>query len=123
MNRDIANLEKEKTVKNFNDTKQVYWIVAGEINPGQEATFRAICARLVELTQTEPGALNYEWSIAENSRSFHIYERYADSEAAKFHRAQVGEMLRELYAATALKSLTLYGNPSVRKFIPSTPST
>lgn len=43
--------------------------------------------------------------------------------AAKFHRAQVGEMLKELYAATALKSLTLYGNPSVGKFIPSTPST
>ena len=43
--------------------------------------------------------------------------------AAKFHRAQAGEMLKELYAATALKSLTLYGNPSVRKFIPSTPST
>jgi len=43
--------------------------------------------------------------------------------AAKFHRAQVDEMLKELYAATALKSLTLYGNPSVRKFIPSTPST
>ena len=34
--------------------------------------------------------------------------------AAKFHRAQVGEMLKELYVATALKSLTLYGNPSVR---------
>jgi hypothetical protein len=30
-------------------------------------------------------------------------------------------MLKELYVATALKSLTLYGNPSVRKFIPSTP--
>ena len=81
---------------NFNDTKQVYWIVAGEINPGQEATFRAISARLVELTQTEPGAPNCEWSIAEHSRSFHISERYADSEAARFHRAQVGEMLKEL---------------------------
>ena len=108
---------------NFNDTKQVYWIVAGEINPGQEATFRAISERLVELTQTEPEALNCEWSIAEHTRSFHISERYADSEAAKFHRAQVGEMLKELYAATALKLLTRYGNPSVRKFIPSTPST
>jgi quinol monooxygenase YgiN len=107
-----ASLEKEKTMTNFNDTKQVYWIVAGEINPGQEAIFRAICARLVELTQAEPGALNYEWSIAEDNRTFHICERYADSEAAKFHRANVGEMLKELYAVTALKSLTLYGNPS-----------
>jgi len=97
---------------NFNDTKQVYWIVAGEINPGQEATFRTICARLIELTQTEPGALNYEWSIAGDNRTFHIYERYADSEAAKFHRANVGEMLKQLYTVTTLKSLTLYGNPS-----------
>ena len=46
-----------------------------------------------------------------------------DRDIRKFHRTQVDEMLKELYAATALKSLTLYGNPSVRKFIPSTPST
>ena len=110
-------------MRSFSESKQVYWIITGEINSGQEDAFRAICARMVESTQAEPGALNYEWSIAENSRTFHIYERYADSEAVKFHRAQVGEMLKELYAATALKSLTLYGNPSVRKFIPSTPST
>lgn len=96
----------------FNDTKQVCLIVAGEINPGQEANFRAVCERLVELTRGEPGALNYEWSIAEDNRTFHIYERYADSEATKFHRANVGEMLKELYAVTTLKSLTLYGNPS-----------
>jgi (4S)-4-hydroxy-5-phosphonooxypentane-2,3-dione isomerase len=96
----------------FNETKQVYWIITGEINLGQEADFRAICARLVESTKTEPGALNYEWSIAEDSRTFHIYERYADSEAVKFHRGNVGEMLKELYAIATLKSFTLYGGPS-----------
>ena len=97
---------------NFNETKQVYWVIMGEINPGQEAAFAAICARMVESTKAEPGALNYEWSIAENSRTFHIYERYADSEAVKFHRTQVGELLKELYALVALKTFTLYGNPS-----------
>lgn len=103
---------KGETMTKFNETKEVYWIIMGEINPSQEAAFRTICAQLVELTQTEPGALNYEWSIAENSRTFHIYERYVDSEAVKFHRTQVGEMLKELYAVTTLKSFTLYGNPS-----------
>ncbi len=96
----------------FSETKQVYWIITGEINPGQEAVFRAVCARLVELTKAEPGALNYEWSIAEDGRAFHIYERYADSEAVKFHRGNVGEMLKELYAVATLRSFTLYGGPS-----------
>jgi quinol monooxygenase YgiN len=107
-----ANLEKETSMTNFNNTQQVYWIITGEINLSQEIAFRAICTRLVESTKAEPGALNYEWSIAENSRTFHIYERYADSEAVKFHRSQVGEMLKELYAVTTLKLLTLYGSPS-----------
>ncbi len=96
----------------FSETKQVYWIITGEINPGQEAAFSAICARLVESTKAEPGALNYEWSIAENSRAFHIYERYVDSAAVMFHRANVGEMLKELYAVATAKSFTLYGSPS-----------
>jgi quinol monooxygenase YgiN len=108
----VENLEKEKTMRSFKESKQVYWIITGEINPGQEDAFRAICARLVESTQAEPGALNYEWSIAEDSRVFHIYERYVDSEAVKFHRAQVGEMLKELYAVVTLKSFTLYGGAS-----------
>jgi autoinducer 2-degrading protein len=95
----------------FNETKQVYWMITGEINPGQEAAFSAICARLVESTKAEPGALNYEWSIAEDRRTFHIFERYADSEAVKFHRGQLGEMLKELYAVVSLKSFTLYGGP------------
>ncbi len=97
---------------NFGDTRQVYWIITGEINPGQEAAFRAICARLVESTKAEPGALNYEWSIAEGSRTFHIYERYVDSEAVKFHRANASEILKELYAVATPKSFTLYGAPS-----------
>jgi quinol monooxygenase YgiN len=96
----------------FNETRQVYWIITGEINRGQEAAFRVICARLVESTKAEPRALNYEWSIAENGRLFHIYERYTDSEAVKFHRGQAGEMLKELYAVVSLKSFTLYGGPS-----------
>ena len=97
---------------NFRETKHVYWIITGEINPGQEAVFSAVCARLVEMARAEPGALSYEWSIAENSRTFHIYERYADSEAVKFHRANVGEVLKELYAVVTAKTFTLYGSPS-----------
>ena len=96
----------------FNETGQVYWIITGEINAGQEAAFREVCGRLVEMTKAEAGALNYEWSVAEDGRTFHIYERYVDSEAVKFHRGNVGEMLKELYAAAVPKSFTLYGGAS-----------
>jgi len=112
MDRYIANFEMEKTLTAFNESKQVYWIITGEINPGRNAAFRAISNCLVETTKTEPGALNYEWSIAENGQTFHIYERYADSEAARFHREHVSNVLKELYAVATFNSFTLYGAPS-----------
>jgi quinol monooxygenase YgiN len=97
---------------NLGETEQVYWIVTGTINPGQEAAFRAIRARLVESTQDEPGALNYEWSIAPDGRTFHIFERYADSGAVMLHRERSGPLVKELYALATRKSFTVYGNPS-----------
>ena len=96
----------------FNDTEQVYWVVTGTINPGQEAAFRAVSAQLVESTRAEPGALAYEWSIGPDGRTFHIFERYADSGAVVLHRERSGPLVKELYALATRKSFTLYGNPS-----------
>ncbi|HVW20969.1 MAG TPA: antibiotic biosynthesis monooxygenase [Opitutaceae bacterium] len=96
----------------FNETEQVYWIVSGTIHDGQEAAFRAISARLVESTRAEPGALNYEWSVAADGRTFHIFERYADSGAVVVHRERSGELVKQLYSIATRKSFVLYGNPS-----------
>jgi quinol monooxygenase YgiN len=99
-------------MKNFRETEQVYWIVAGTIHPGQEAAFRAISARLVESTRAEPGTLAYEWSVSADGRTFHILERYADSAAVALHRERSADLVKELYAVATRESFTLYGNPS-----------
>ncbi len=96
----------------FTEDQQVYWIAQGTLKPGQESAFRALSAKMVQSTKAEPGALHYEWSISEDGRSFHIFERYADSEAVKIHRERAGEMVKELFTLADRGAFTLYGNPT-----------
>jgi quinol monooxygenase YgiN len=97
----------------FSEDKQVYWIAHGTIKPGQESAFRTLCAKMVESTKAQAGALHYEWSISEDGTYFHIFERYAGSEAVKVHREQSAKLVKLLFTTIAdLKTFTLYGNPT-----------
>jgi hypothetical protein len=57
--------------------------------------------------------LNYEWSITEDSQSFHIYERYADSAATMRHLGTFREKFEErLVAAVEPTRFVVYGTPN-----------
>jgi hypothetical protein len=61
----------------------------------------------------EPGTLNYEWSISEDSKNCHIFERYADSAAALIHLGTFGEKYAErLMAAVDMTRSVVYGDPN-----------
>lgn len=71
--------------------KHVTWTVQGQIKEGKYDEFLLVMARLVTLAKSEAGTLMYEWTVSEDKRSVHIYERYQDEDAAKAHLAGWGE--------------------------------
>jgi quinol monooxygenase YgiN len=83
------------------------------IRPGQLDAFKALMHNMVEATKAnEPGALNYEWFISEDSTMCHIYERYADSAAVMAHMGNFAAFAGRWEAAVEMKGATAYGAPS-----------
>lgn len=90
----------------------LYWVLKASINEGQLDTLKILTKDLIKLTQTEPGALAYEWSISEDQKNLHIYERYVDCDAALEHLANVGEFLPKLMQLITPTTLECYGPAS-----------
>ncbi len=92
----------------------VCWMLELEMNEGRESDVRSLMKEMVDATKAnEPGTLDYEWSFSADGRRCHLWERYADSQAALTHMGTFGET----YAARFLDvmkpvRLVLYGSPS-----------
>jgi len=97
----------------------VYWIIEAEVNDGKLDELKSLMAEMSDATfSDEPGALNYEWSLSEDEKVVHIFERYTDSAATMIHMANFGAKFGARFMG-ALKptKCTLYGAPDdqVRK--------
>ena len=104
----------------------IFWILEADIKTGQLDALKALMREMVEGTQRdEPGALAYEWCIADDGTSVHLYERYADPDAAMVHRRNFAEKYRERFlTCLTITNMTLYGNltSEIRAaFAPSNP--
>ncbi len=69
---------------------------------------------MIEATfEQEPGAINYEWFIDEDTGSCHIYERYSDSDAVMVHLENFGEKFAERFLEYMTPGrFAVYGKPS-----------
>ena len=92
----------------------VFWILQADINAGQLDKLKALMREMVEGTQRdEPGALNYEWCIADDGKSLHLYERYADPDAVMVHRGNFAQKYAARFSTClTVTKMTMYGNPS-----------
>jgi quinol monooxygenase YgiN len=92
----------------------VYWVIELSINVGQEDAFKHLMEEMVASTKkNEPGTTIYEWTIREDARSVHIFERYVDSAAALTHIATFGSTFANRFLACVKPTrLALYGRPS-----------
>lgn len=91
-------------------TNNIYWILKANIGEGNLAALKELAAKFCHMTQEEPGVVAYEWSVSEDGKVLHIYERYADSDAGLAHLANVGPSLPELMALVTPVSIECYGN-------------
>jgi len=93
----------------------VYWSLDLAINEGQLDAFKALMGEMVEGTLQEEGALAYEWAISEDGKAVHIFERYADSDAALTHLGTFGAKYAERFLVCVSPTrLVVYGNPDNR---------
>ncbi len=95
-------------------SNNVFWILEATINAGQLDNLKALMSEMVAGTMgEEPGALIYEWFIADDGKTLQLHERYADSEAAMIHRANFGQKYAQRFSTyLTVTKLTMYGNPS-----------
>lgn len=83
------------------------------VREGQLSAARDLMPEMVEATRGEPGTLGYEWFLSGDGTLCHVYERYADSDAALAHLGTFGtkfaERFLQCFEPTALY---VYGEPS-----------
>ena len=92
---------------------EVFWLYEVAVKPGQASPLRKLMAELIESARGEPGALAYQWSLSDDDRTAHIYERYTDSAATLTHIAAFRETFAQRFlAAVELTRVVVYGTPN-----------
>ncbi|MDX1407945.1 MAG: antibiotic biosynthesis monooxygenase [Saprospiraceae bacterium] len=93
---------------------QVYWHLEVQIKPGQRETLRGLMEEMVAHARLhEPGTLRYAWSISKDQTECHMYERYADSDAALAHMQHFREQFASRFMECVIPTRFLvYGNPT-----------
>jgi quinol monooxygenase YgiN len=96
--------------------RQVAWLFELVVQAGKESDFRALMAEMAEATdRNEPGTLDYEWYVSDDGRRVHVFERYADADAAMTHLGTFGaRYMTRFFGVLAPERMTLYGAPDER---------
>jgi quinol monooxygenase YgiN len=94
-------------------SEEVSWHVELAIKPGKLEDLRALTDEMVAATRLEPGTLNYQRFVTDNGEFLHIYERYANCEAALAHLKNFTARFGERYSALVeRRRFVLFGAPS-----------
>jgi quinol monooxygenase YgiN len=96
--------------------KIVYWVIESAIKPGELDNLKTLMKEMVEATKAnEPGTINYEWSISEDGKFCHIYERYEDSDATMIHVSTFNEKFVKRFISVMTPTRQMvYGNPNTQ---------
>ena len=90
---------------------QVYWVFTVAVD--QMDKFTALIPKLVAATAKEPGALQFECSIADDRKTVDFFECYADSQAALLHQAEsFAPHAQEFFSMARPTRWVIYGTPS-----------
>ena len=101
-------------------SEEVSWHVELAIKSGKLDDLRVLTDEMVGATRLEPGTLNYQRFVTENGEFLHIYERYANSEAALAHLKNFTAKFGARYSALVeRRRFVFFGAPSdeLRRFL------
>jgi len=90
----------------------VSWNLQLTVRPGRLDDLKTLMREMVASTEAEPGTLAYEWFLGEDGTVCHLYERYADTDAAMAHIGTFGtKFVDRFMACVEQTALHLYGDP------------
>jgi quinol monooxygenase YgiN len=93
--------------------EQLSWVLQCAVKDGQLDAFKELMEEMVAGTREEPGALDYEWFISDDSGTVHLYEKYVDSEAAIAHLSGFrANWAGRFMGCVDVTRFTVYGKPS-----------
>jgi quinol monooxygenase YgiN len=93
-------------------SRELYWIANLDVAPEHIDDFKKVVSELVAASQKEAGTLSYDYSIAADGRTVHIFERYRDSAAAVSHiEKTVAPLFERFRSHVTSRGVTVYGNP------------
>ena|SRR5579864_3746674 len=93
--------------------REICWHVELLIKPGQLESFRALTGEMVEHARREVGILSYQRFINEDGKIVHVFERYADSNAALAHLEMFAKRFAERFQRLLeRKSFVVFGDPT-----------
>ena len=90
-------------------TNNIYWTISANVKEGRLGGLKEHIVKMVEITKTEEGALNYGFWLNEDSTRLFIHERYANSEAAIAHIQNVGPHLDPFLDAVEMDPIVILG--------------
>lgn len=94
-------------------SEDVYWVMAATVKDGKLDDLKSLIHELVSEKQTsEPGTLNYEWTLSDDEGTCHIYERFADSAAVLAHLAGFPAFAERFMDALEATGFVVYGDPT-----------
>ena len=92
----------------------VYWVLETNIREGKLDELKILMKEMVDATRAnEPGTLNYEWTISDDTRKCTLYERYADSAAVMKHIMSFGKNFAARFTSCLEpRKMVVHGAPS-----------
>ncbi|MDP7236054.1 MAG: antibiotic biosynthesis monooxygenase [Candidatus Latescibacteria bacterium] len=94
-------------------TENIFWLFEAVIKPGEYDNFKTVMEEMIASTEQEPGTSNYEFFLNADRTVCHIYERYADSDAALTHVGNFGANFAERFMVSVEpKKFVVYGPAS-----------
>lgn len=86
----------------------IIWTIEGKIKNGQRAEYEALMDEMVAEVQKEEGTTNYEWTIAPDGETVHVYERYKNAAAAVRHLGTWGKFQDRYMSVTEITKFTIF---------------
>jgi len=92
---------------------EICWHVELLIKPGQLESFRTLTGEMVESARREPGVLSYQRFVSEDGKTVHVFERYANSDAALSHLQMFASTFGVRFQALVeRKCFVVFGDPT-----------
>ena len=93
--------------------ESIYWLLQLSVQPRRMEDFRALMKAMVESARGEIGTLSYDWTLSEDSKICHLFERYSDNAAAMIHsRAFQAKFAERFFELAKPVGCLVHGKPT-----------